>query len=171
MRVLEQARRAPSAGFSQGLDLLVLDDPARVAWFWRATAAPGRSMAGGRPAPPVIVLVLADPERYLRRYAMADKVGLGLREASAWPIPYWDVDAGMAVMLALLTAVDLGLGAWFFRIPHAERTALDALGVPTRIHAVGAVGLGWPAAGDRPGGSPTRVPRRGRDEVVHRNAW
>jgi hypothetical protein len=34
---------------------------------------------------------------------------------SHWPVPYWDIDAGMAALLMLLTAVD-GLGACFFGV-------------------------------------------------------
>ena len=39
-RILESATHAPSAGFSQGLDLVVLEGPEAVAGFWRATADP-----------------------------------------------------------------------------------------------------------------------------------
>ena len=36
-RILEAGRRAPSAGFSQGLELLVLDTPETIAEFWAIT--------------------------------------------------------------------------------------------------------------------------------------
>ena len=39
-RILEVGRRAPSAGFSQGLELLVLDTPDTVAEFWAITRDP-----------------------------------------------------------------------------------------------------------------------------------
>ena len=39
-RILESATHAPSAGFSQGLDLVVLEGPEAVAGFWQATADP-----------------------------------------------------------------------------------------------------------------------------------
>ena len=35
-RILENALRAPSAGFSQGWAFLVLDTPGDVARFWRS---------------------------------------------------------------------------------------------------------------------------------------
>ena len=53
-RMLANAVRAPSAGFSQGWAFLVLDDPADVARFWAATTpAPPSDPAGPPPrAPP-----------------------------------------------------------------------------------------------------------------------
>ena len=39
-RLLANATRGPSAGFSQGQAFLVLDTPADVARFWVATGAP-----------------------------------------------------------------------------------------------------------------------------------
>ena len=36
-RLLDIARRGPSAGFSQGTDFLVLDDPATLQRFWELT--------------------------------------------------------------------------------------------------------------------------------------
>ena len=36
-RILESARHAPSAGFSQGFDFVVLDQPEAVAHFWELT--------------------------------------------------------------------------------------------------------------------------------------
>ena len=38
-RVLRNALRAPSAGYSQGWAFLVLDEPADVERFWKVTAA------------------------------------------------------------------------------------------------------------------------------------
>ena len=39
-RILDAGRRAPSAGFSQGLELLVLDTPDTIAEFWAITRDP-----------------------------------------------------------------------------------------------------------------------------------
>ena len=38
--IIDIGRRAPSAGFSQGLELLVLDSPDTVAEFWAITRDP-----------------------------------------------------------------------------------------------------------------------------------
>jgi nitroreductase len=90
---------------------------------------------------------------------------------AGWPLPYWDLDAAMAAMLLLLAAVDAGLGGWFLGVFHGEAELLAGLGVPPGHRLVGAVALGWPAADDRPGGSPRTRRRRGFAEVVHYDRW
>src|ERR671932_186860 len=88
----------------------------RVApWTSRPSSAPGAWLEGMRTAP-ALVVCLSDPERYLTRYAEPDK-GWTDRDERRWPVPYWDVDTGMAALLMLLTAVDEGLGACFFGVP------------------------------------------------------
>ena len=127
-RLLAHAIRAPSAGFSQGWGFLVLDRPADVDRFWEATipgpdTRAGQSRAGrnmtrwlaGMRSAPVIVVAHSHKDTYLDRYAAEDK-GWTDRDESRWPVPYWHVDAGMAALLMLLTAVDEGLGACFFGI-------------------------------------------------------
>ena len=170
-RILHAATRAPSAGFSQGLDLLVLEGREAVRWFWRATADPRFDTPYSTAEPPAIVLVLSDKQAYLDRYAAPDKAGLGMDTEAGWPVPYWDMDAAMAVMLMLLTAVDEGVGAWYFGVFHGAGALLADLGVPEGRRLVGAVALGYPAADDRPSGSARTRPRRPLDQVVHRGRW
>jgi nitroreductase len=170
-RILESATHAPSAGFSQGLDLVVLEGPEAVRWFWRATMDPGFDRPYSSAEPAAIVLVLSDQQAYLRRYAEPDKAGLGMDVAEGWPVPYWDLDAAMAVMLMLLTAVDEGVGAWYFGVFHGAEALLRELGVPPDRRLIGAVALGHPAADDRPSGSARTRPRRPLDEIVHRGRW
>ena len=170
-RILHSATRAPSAGFSQGLDLLVLEGAEAVRRFWLVTADPRFDKPYSSAEPPVIVLVLSDKQAYLDRYGAPDKAGLGMEVEEGWPVPYWDLDAAMAVMLMLLTAVDEGVGAWFFGVFHGARALLGDLGVPQGRRLVGAVALGYPAADDRPGGSSRTRPRRPLDQVVHRGRW
>jgi nitroreductase len=171
-RLLHTAVRAPSAGFSQGWDFVVCRRPEDVERFWAATTEPGAepdSWLRGLQTAPVLVVCLADPERYLRRYAEPDK-GWDEAELDArlahWPVPYWDVDTGMAAMLLLLGAVDEGLGACFFGVP-AERhsTVLESLGAPADRRIVGVVSLGH-AAPDRRSPSLRRG-RRPLDETAH----
>jgi nitroreductase len=170
-RILESATHAPSAGFSQGLDLVVLEGPEAVDGFWRATADPrfGRPYSTAEPA--AIVLVLSDKQAYLRRYAEPDKAGLGMDVEAGWPVPYWDLDAAMAVMLMLLTAVDEGVGGWYFGVFHGAEARLRDLGVPPDRRLIGAVALGHPADNDRPSGSARTRRRRTLDQVVHRGRW
>ncbi len=167
-RLLDAATRAPSAGHSQGRDLLVLRDAARDA-FWAATTGPGapdRWVTGMRTAP-VLVLCLADPGRYLDRYADPDKARAAAPpDPAAWPVPWWDVDTGMAALLLLLGAVDEGLGACLFGVPADRHDAVRAaFGVPLDRRVVAVVSLGHPAPDRR---SPSlRRGRRPLAEVVH----
>jgi nitroreductase len=171
-RVLDAARRAPSAGFSQAVDLLVLDGPAQTARYWdHALPDPGeraRFRWHGLLAAPVLVVVLTSPATYGARYAEPDKAAAGVSGPEAWAVPWWWVDGGMAAMLLLLAAVDDGLGASLFATEHAP-SVLAAFGVPGDRLALATIALGHPAP-DRPGRSSSR-PRRPLDDVVHRGHW
>ena len=173
-RLLDHAVRAPSAGFSQGWDFVVLREPADRDRFWDATTdggAPDAWLSRMRTAP-LLVLCLSHKDAYLDRYAEPDK-GWTDRDETRWPVPYWDIDTGMASLLILLTAVDEGFGACFFGIPperlHAFR---EAFGVPGDHHPIGAITVGRPAPrGERASGSPARRERRPLDDVVHRSRF
>ncbi len=172
-RVLDLARRSPTAGFAQGVDFVVLDTAESVADFWRITADPEFPMPDDVVAsgPTVIVLPIADHRRYLERYSEDDKAAFGLDVADAWTVKFWDIDAAMASMTALLAAVDEGLGGWFFGINEHERDLLDHLGVPAGLRPVGVIGLGYRADDEVPTGSGTSHRRRPFDEQIHRNRW
>ena len=117
-RILHNALRAPSAGFSQGTGFLVLDTPSDVARF-RASATPEKDPENWFSAQvdaPLLIIPLANKDTYLDRYAMPDK-GFTDRSDAWWSAPYWDIDAGFAALLVLLTAVDEELGACFFGMP------------------------------------------------------
>ena len=105
--------------------------PAQTARYWDLTLPPSRAgfrlaRASSRPG--------AGDARwpaYVDRYAEPDKAASGLGgDAGAWPVPYWHVDAGMAVQTLLLGAVDAGLGACFFGLFDHERPSMRPLGVP-----------------------------------------
>lgn len=171
-RLLAYAIRAPSAGFSQGWGFLVLEDGADRERFWTATTPAGREtskwLEGMRRAP-LIVVPHSNRSAYLDRYAEPDK-GWTDRDAARWPAPYWDIDAGFAALLILLTAVDEGLGACFFGIPP-QRTQdfRDTFGVPADFTPIGAITVGYPAPDRR---SPSlKRGRRPVDQVVHRGQW
>jgi nitroreductase len=172
-RIVDVGRRAPSAGFSQGLELLVLDRPESVAAFWQITQDPEfgwdpNDIADG---PPVIVLPLPDAARYTERYSQPDKIQFGMDDAANWPVKFWEIDAAMASMLMLLAAVDEGLGGWFFGITHGERELLDHFGVPAELRPIGILGFGYRAADEQPAGSWMRRDRRPLEDQLHRNGW
>jgi nitroreductase len=167
--ILEAARRAPSAGLTQGVSLLVLSTAGRET-FWRITADEDSSWLRGMRTAPVLITVWTSEEAYLDRYAEADK-GWTDRDPARWSAPYWFVDAGMASMAALLSAVDHDLGACFFGMPADRIPAVrEAFGVPTSQLSVGVISLGYPNLA--PGtGSPTRRARKAQSEVIHRGTW
>jgi nitroreductase len=171
-RILDLARRAPTAGFAQGVDFLVLDTPETVADFWRLTEDPedpnSDDLAQG---PTVIVLPIADKRAYLARYREPDKAPFGLGDEGQWPVKFWDIDAAMASMIALLVAVDEGLGGWFFGISSGERALLAHFGVPEGIRPVGVMGFGYRALDVPPTGSGASRMRRQLEDQIHRNGW
>jgi nitroreductase len=168
--ILEAARRAPSAGFTQGVSLLVLSTATERETFWAITGDADSNWLRGMRLAPVLITVWTSEEAYLDRYAEADK-GWTDRDPARWSAPYWFVDAGMATMAALLSAVDNDLGACFFGIP-ADRIAAvrEAFGVPTSQLSVGVISLGYPTPAPAIG-SPTRRPRKALSEVIHRGSW
>ncbi len=172
-RIIDIGRRAPSAGFSQGLELLVLDSPETVAEFWHLTRDPefGWEPDDIAVGPTVIVIPLPDARRYTQRYSEPDKIAFGMDDESNWPVRFWDIDAAMAAMLMLLAAVEEGLGGWFFGITHGERELLDRFGVPSDLRPIGIVGFGYRAPDEEPSGSWMHRGRRPLEEQIHRNGW
>ena len=88
-RVLEVARHAPSGGFSQGFDFIVLAKPEELEWFYRTTDDPTdpESFPGREPnfAPACLVLPFANKRLYLDRYAQPDKLQFGMDKEENWP--------------------------------------------------------------------------------------
>jgi nitroreductase len=171
--IIDIGRRAPSAGFSQGLELLVLDSPDTVEEFWQLTQDPEfpwdpDDIAVG---PSVIVIPLPDAHRYTQPYSEHDKIAFGMDDEANWPVRFWEIDAAMAAMLMLLAAVEEGLGGWFFGITHGERELLDRFGVPPDLRPIGILGFGYRAAHEEPSGSWMKRRRRPLEEQVHRNGW
>ncbi len=171
--ILDAALRAPSAGHTQGVSVLVLDETDGVAAFWRITvgepADDDDTWLRGMRTAPVLVTVWTSERAYLDRYAEPDK-GWTDRDKDRWSAPYWWVDAGMAAMNVLLAAVDAGLGACFFGIPTNRREAVRVhFGVPGDQLSVGVIAIGHPAGGDR-GSAATRA-KRDRDARIRRGTW
>jgi nitroreductase len=167
--------RAPSAGFSQGLRLVVVTDPMTRKEI--AVAAAEEELAEqGRPrwkaAAPVHVVVLTREADYHDRYQEPDKLKITGGTEIEWPAPYWHVDAGAAVMTLMLAAIDEGLVTAIFGVtdvPALKRT----LGIPDDVHFVAVVTMGYPADNDEPstGASVFTRRRKPRGEVVRWERW
>lgn len=167
-RVLAAAFRGPAAGNTDAVDLVVLlgDDTSR---YWDVTLPaerrPGFRWPGLLRAP-VLVVPVVRPAAYVERYGRDDKSATGLGAGTAaWPVPYWFVDGGAAVMGLLLAAEAEGLGALLFGQFEHEPALLAALGVPDGHRALGTVALGRPARGGR---TPSRSAAVGRPDPRHR---
>jgi nitroreductase len=175
-RALRNATHAPSAGFSQGWAFLVLDTPADLARWWQVTTdaeslANPDSWLTGMMRAPVVIVPCSSKAAYLRRYAETDK-GWVDRSEERWPVPFWHMDAAMASLLILLTAVDEGLGACFFGIPVEREAAVRAeFGIDPEFDPVGVITLGHRTVDTGAAGSPSRRPRRPLAEIVHRGRW
>jgi nitroreductase len=167
-RIMRNAVRGPSAGFSQGQGFLVLTgeplERLRKNFEWWAFEETKTA--------PVVVIPFSAKDVYLDRYAQADK-GWTDRSEDHWPVPYWDIDTGMAALLILQTAVDEGLGAVFFGTNKEEWPALRAeFGVPDIYVPIGMIAIGHSAEeGISEGASPRTRKRKAFDEMVHWGQW
>jgi nitroreductase len=175
-RALRNATHAPSAGFSQGWAFLVLDNPDDVRRWWQVTtdpedlAHPDDWLAGMMRAP-VVIVPCSSKAAYLRRYAETDK-GWTDRREDRWPMPFWHMDAAMASLLILQTAVDAGLGGCFFGIPVERDAAVRAeFGIDPDFDPVGVITLGHRTGETGTRGSPARRRRKQLADVVHRGRW
>lgn len=166
--VLRNAIRAPSAGFSQGWDFVVLTEPEERHAYWAAATdtddEPDAWLAGMQTAP-ALIICLSDELTYLRRYAEPDKGWTDMDEAR-WPVPYWDIDTGMAALMMLLTAVDEGLGGCFFGAPpETHQDIFAAFAIPHDRNLVGVVSMGYPVPHPKSGSLKRGL--RGLDQVAH----
>src|SRR5437773_3876710 len=172
-RMLANAQKAPSAGFSQGWGFLVLEGKTQAQRYWDATWPTERRRDFGWPDmfnAPVIIVCLSNKDQYLTRYAMPDK-GWTDRDEKRWPVPYWDIDTGMAALNILLTAVDAGLGAVFFGV-FDQAKLRAAFGIPEDYTAVGTIAVGHPKPKDRPSPTLKNVGRRdGARGLQHARRW
>lgn len=169
-RVAQTALRGPSAGFSQGVRLVVVTETARRHDI--AVACDEQQyVEAGYPAwlsvaPAHIVLATREGD-YRERYAEADKDDAS--GPGGWSAPYWWVDAGAALMLLLLAAVDEGLSAGVLDIAHPDRLR-RVLDVPDDVTPVCLVTVGYRDEGPQPAGSARRG-RRPADATVHWQRW
>ncbi len=169
-RIVDAGLRAPSAGNSQGLGFVVVTEP-HIRLAIAALADEERYVALGfdpwiSRAPAHIVVTISEWV-YRERYREADKLGPDGEEID-WPVPYWWVDGGAALMAVLLAAVNEGLAAGFLGV-HSLPDLAALLDIPEHHSPLGVVTVGYPLP-DRPSGSLDRG-KRPRTDVVHHERW
>jgi nitroreductase len=164
-RILGNALRGPSAGFSQGQAFLVLTEAADRERFW---AVAGAAIASSAQTAPLVIVPMSCKQAYLDRYAQPDK-GWTDKDEARWPVPFWHIDTGMAALLILQTAVDEGLGAVYFGIvPEAVAPFRSEFGVPDDQEPIGAIAIGYDAETEK---RDLRPRRRNLDDLVHYGRW
>jgi nitroreductase len=176
-RILAAGLKAPSGGFSQRARFIVVTDEAtrrRIAeladeeeYVVQAGLEPWISRA------PVHIVVASREADYHDRYREPDKMAEGEEEIE-WRVPWWWVDAGTAIMLLLLAAIDEKLGAGLFGfVGDRNDDARELLGLPVDFEIVGVVTVGHPAP--EPTAERRREAikrrRRPREEVVRWERW
>jgi nitroreductase len=171
--IIELAQHAPSAGFSQGVSFVaVMDGDLRkkVAEF---AGEEGYTRSGTAPMHPFIseapvqIIICTSERIYKERYREPDKWD-GTIEQMEWPTPYWHTDAGCAMMLILLAAVDAGLSGAFVGL-WKKQEMRELLGIPEHFHPIGIALLGYRAQDVK---SPSlKRGRRNIGDVLHFDHW
>jgi FMN reductase [NAD(P)H] len=168
-RIVRSVRRGPSAGFSQGLRLVVVTEAGRRRRL--AEIVGEESWVGNAP---VLVAVCVREDDYHDRYRQPDKLALTGDVEIEWPIPFWYFDAGAAAMLILLAAVDEGYAAGLFGVPVEMLPAFRAeLGLPDDVEIACCITIGRAADEDDTSAMSSRLTRRRRaqDEIVRWERW
>jgi nitroreductase len=169
-RIMELTRHAPSAGFTQGQSFIVVTKP-ELKKAIAETCQEEEYVKGGF-APfiskaPVLLIPCTSELAYHHRYQQADKVDEDGNEIE-WPVPYWFMDIGCAVMIALLAIIDEGLVAAFAGSKDLK-TLRTLLNIPDEVTPVGVIPVGYRAQ-DVPSPSLKRG-RKSDAEYVHYERW
>jgi len=174
-RIMDIARRGPSAGYSQGVEFVVVTDDAtrgEIAQPYEALHAKSGHPNFVRQAL-VHIVICANAEIYKSRYRQPDKMRArrNVSDEDLWRIPYWYTDAGCAMMLILLATVDEGLAAGF--VGGGVERLRTLLGIPEEYTPIGIALIGHEAPDARQYGdvSADQRPRRPLSDVVHDERW
>jgi FMN reductase [NAD(P)H] len=123
---------------------------------------------------PAHVVVCTREADYHDRYNEPDKLALTSGVEIEWPAPFWFVDAGAALMLLLLAAIDEGLAAGVYGVTVPELPAFkELLGIPDNVWVVAGVTIGTGRPDPNASRASSRMSRRRRalEEVVRWERW
>jgi FMN reductase [NAD(P)H] len=175
-RIMARARRAPSAGFSQGMRMVVVTEAEIRERIAELADEPYYLERGYEPwisRAPVHIVVALREDDYHDRYTEQSKLEDG--EEIEWPVPWWWIDAGQALLLVLLGAVEEGLGAALFTLYPKEHNGRlrELLGMPEDLAIVGVVAIGHPAPEpmEERRKADLRKRRRPLEDVVRWERW
>jgi FMN reductase [NAD(P)H] len=176
-RIVRTLRRAPSGGFSQGQRLVVVTDAdvrTRIATLLHEDEWIAQGREPWLSVAPVHIVVCAREQDYHDRYNEADKLAATGGVEIEWPAPFWFVDAGAAMMLLLLAAIDEGLAAGVYGVTVPEMAEYkQLLGIPNDVSVVAGVTIGRGRPDPNAAGASSRMTQRRRslDEVVRWERW
>ena len=169
-RIVDLTRHAPSAGFTQGQSFIVVTQP-ELRKAIADTCQEKEYVKGGFDPfiskAPVLLIPCTSELAYHRRYQETDKVNDDGTEI-VWPVPYWFMDIGCAVMIALLAALDEGLVTALVGSKDLD-TLRSLLSIPAEVTPVGVIAVGYRAA-DVPSPSLKRG-RKPDQDYVHYETW
>lgn len=109
---------------------------------------------------------------YHDRYQEDDKLQDG--NEIEWPVPFWHVDAGAALMLVLLAAIDEGLAGGVYGIfGDTDARYRELFRIPDDFTIVAGVTLGRPLPDPAWSKATSRATQRRKalDEIVQWNSW
>jgi nitroreductase len=175
-QITATVRRAPSGGFSQGQSLVVVTETEtrrRIAEAMEEHFYVEKGWPAFMSTAPAHIVVCASEARYHERYNKPDKLAESGGVEIHWPVPYWFVDAGAAMMLILLAAIDEGLAAAFIGHPEQESFLRALLGLPKGVVPIGVALIGRPDSDPLAERGTSRLAERRRplEQVVHWNGW
>ena len=169
-RMLDLARHAPSAGFTQGQSYIVVTRPELKEQIARFCGEEGYVEAGFHnwiSGAPVLFIPCTSEAAYHRRYQEPDKIKPDGTEIE-WPVPFWFLDIGCSVQILLMAAVDEELAAGYAGIPDTAGLR-ELLGIPDEVTPVGVIPVGHRAP-DKPSPSLKRG-RKAQEQYAHWERW
>ncbi|MEM5801943.1 MAG: nitroreductase family protein [Candidatus Aenigmatarchaeota archaeon] len=146
-KILKNAQRAPSAGFTQMQEFIVVKDKKQKERL--AKAALNQKFIAEAP---VVIVVVSNIERAYWRY--------GERAVNFYSI----TDGAFSTMLILLSCVNYGLGACSVGAFDEEEVS-RVLNLPKNVRPIFIIPIGYPAE------RPERLERIQLEKLIHREKW
>jgi len=164
LRVLEAARRSPSAGNSQGVRFAVVTGEARrkeIAEAYGEVSYRARGFPAWLSEAPVHVVAAVCESAYEERYSLPDK----RTSPQDWPVSYPILDTGKALMSLYIAAEASGLACGYLG-PHAGPDLIQLLDLPPEWRFMGLVTVGYRHQDDKKTTVSLKLGRRDFDDMI-----